>query len=184
VTARVVRTAVSLEPALLEALDRWSGRRGAKSRSDAIRFLIRRELADAALADPHADAVGTVTVLFDHRAHDVQRRLTAAQHRWGEHIRSATHVHLAGELCLEVMVLLGERDEVASAAEEIRGIRGVQQGGVVVATPAPAGGRTGHVHPHAGLSPPPRGRPPRRRRSLGARRPTSGRGRGSRDGPG
>ncbi|HEV2316940.1 MAG TPA: nickel-responsive transcriptional regulator NikR [Thermoplasmata archaeon] len=144
----VVRLGVSLDPELLTALDRWSARRNARSRSDAIRFLVRKELSEAALADPGADAVGTVMVLYDHRARNVQRRLTAAQHRWGEHIRSSNHVHLEGEVCLEVMVLVGKRGELAEAAEELRGVKGVNQGDFLLATPGVAGGRTGHRHPH------------------------------------
>lgn len=159
-TSRVVRTAVSLEPELLRALDRWAGLRSAKSRSDAIRYLIRREAAEELLGDPDTDAVGTVMVLYDHRAREIQRRLTATQHRWGEHIRSSNHVHLAGDLCLEVMVLLGRRDELVRAAEELRGVKGVQQGGFLLATPRTAGGHTGHVHPHPHPAVP--GRPPRK----------------------
>jgi CopG family nickel-responsive transcriptional regulator len=147
-TRRAVRLGVSLDPELLTALDRWSHRRNARSRSDAIRFLVRKELSDGALADPAADAVGAVMVLYDHRARNVQRRLTAAQHRWGEHIRSSNHVHLEGDVCLEVMVMVGKRAELVAAAEDLRGVKGVNQGDFLLATPGTAGGRTGHHHPH------------------------------------
>ncbi len=150
---RVVRTAVSLEPELLRELDRWSRMRNAKSRSDAIRALVRREVAEERLEDPTADAVGTVMVLYDHRSRDVQRRLTVAQHRWGEHIRSSNHVHLEGDLCLEVMVLVGAREEIVRASTDLRGVKGVQQGGFLLATPEAAGGRSGHVHPHRSPGP-------------------------------
>lgn len=148
----VVRTAISLDPATLAALDRWVAGRNSASRSDAVRFLVRQATSAQELDDPSADAVGTVMVLYDHRSPYVQRRLTAAQHRWGEHIRSSSHVHLEGDVCLEVMILAGERREVVRAAEELRGVKGVSQGDFLLAAPATAGGGTGHHHPHSGRS--------------------------------
>ncbi|MCI4323436.1 MAG: nickel-responsive transcriptional regulator NikR [Thermoplasmata archaeon] len=147
--SRVVRTAVSLEPEVLAALDHWAASRNSGSRSEAIRFLVRKEVSESTLGDPNADAVGTVMVLYDHRSPNVQRRLTAAQHRWGEHIRSSNHVHLEGDVCLEVMVLVGRRGELVEAAEDLRGVKGVNQGDFLLATPGGiAGGGTGHRHPH------------------------------------
>ena len=154
-TAKVVRLGVSLEPELLDLLDRWVRERNSPSRSDAIRFLIRKELAARTLEDPESDALGAVALLYRHDAPNVLKRLTAAEHRWGEHVRSTTHVHLEGDACAEVVVLLGRRAEVEAAAEDLEGVRGVLGGGSVVTSPALAGGRTGHRHPH---SPAPRSR--------------------------
>lgn len=149
-TRKVVRTAISLEPDLLAALDTWVGRRNSASRSEAVRSLIRQQLVGRALADPDADALGAVTLLYRHGTPNVLERLTAAEHRWGEHIRSTTHIHLRGDACAEVVVLLGRRREVEAAAEELRGVKGVVGGDWVVTAPSIAGGSTGHIHPHAG----------------------------------
>ncbi|MGD0587546.1 MAG: ribbon-helix-helix protein, CopG family [Thermoplasmata archaeon] len=149
-TRKVVRTAVSLEPELLALLDGWVTERNSPSRSDAIRSLIRKELADRTLSDPDSDALGVVALLYRHDAPNVLRRLTAAEHRWGEHIRSTTHVHLEGDACAEVVLLLGRRREIERAAEDLRGVKGVLDGGWLVTAPAVAGGRTGHHHPHGG----------------------------------
>ncbi|HTT14763.1 MAG TPA: nickel-responsive transcriptional regulator NikR [Thermoplasmata archaeon] len=146
--SKVVRTGVSLEPDVLAALDRWAHARNSPSRSEAIRFLVRKELSESELRDPQADAVGTVMVLYDHRASNVQRRLTAAQHRWRDHIRSTNHVHLEGEVCLEVIVLGGRRGEIVRAAEDLRGVKGINQGDFMLGDPKVAGGSSGHRHPH------------------------------------
>jgi len=148
-TRKVVRTGVSLEPELLSQLDGWVAERNSGSRSEALRALIRRELAQRALTHPDSDALGVVTLLYRHDTPNVLRRLTAAEHRWGEHIRSTTHVHLQGDACAEVILLLGRRREVEKAAEDLRGVKGVRDGGSLVTSPAVAGGRTGHHHPHA-----------------------------------
>ena len=149
-TSRVVRVGVSLEPELLRLLDAWVRERNSASRSDAVRALIRKEVSTRTLADPNADALGVVALLYRHDTPNVLRRLTAAEHRWGEHVRSTTHVHLEGDACAEVVLLLGRRREIERAAEDLRGVKGVRDGGWLVTAPAVAGGRTGHHHPHGG----------------------------------
>lgn len=144
----VERLAVSLEPELRAALDRWVAQRNSRSRSEAIRFLIRKELSEGALGPPEADAIGVVMVLYRHTRARVLPRLTAAQHRWGSHIRSSTHVHLEGEACLEVLVMTGRRGELVRAAEDLRGVKGVSYADYLIGTPTVAGGRSGHRHPH------------------------------------
>ena len=144
----VVRLGVSLEPSLLALLDRWVDERSSPSRSEAIRALIRKELAEQTLSDPASDAVACVMLLYRHDVPNVQRRLTVAEHRWGEHIRSSSHVHLGGETCMEILGLAGKRNELVRAAEELRGVKGIAFGEYVLGTPAVAGGRTGHRHPH------------------------------------
>jgi CopG family transcriptional regulator, nickel-responsive regulator len=145
---KVVRLGVSLEPELLKTLDKWVQKRNSPSRSDAIRFLVRKELTENALKDPNADAVAALMILYRHQSPNVLRRLTAAQHRWGEHVQSSVHFHLQGDACLEVLILKGKRSEVERAAEDIRGVKGVVQGDYLVGTPEVARGKTGHHHPH------------------------------------
>lgn len=144
----VVRLGVSLDAELLDALDAWVRERNSKSRSEAIRFLVRKELAEKTLLDPDSDSVGTVLVLYRHTSPNVLKRLTAAQHRWGEHIHSSTHVHLEGDACLEVLILKGKRREIETAAEDLRGVKGVIHGSYIIDAPQLAGGRSGHSHPH------------------------------------
>ena len=121
----VVRLGISLDPELRDSLDRWVKSRNAASRSDAVRFLVRQELAAKALEDPGAETVGTVTLLFRHDDANVLRRLTAAEHRWGEHVHSSTHVHLPGGGCVEALIVSGTRREVEGVAEDLRGVKGV-----------------------------------------------------------
>lgn len=144
----VVRTGVSLPPESLAALDRWAARRNAGNRSEAIRFLVRKELAESELEDPESDAVCAVLILYEHHRTGVQRRLTDAEHQWKDHIRSAAHVHLEGGVCVEILGLAGRRGELVKAAEDLRGVKGVSQGDYILADPKVAGGSTGHRHPH------------------------------------
>jgi CopG family transcriptional regulator, nickel-responsive regulator len=144
----VVRLGLSMEPELLSALDRWVHQRNSPSRSDAVRALVRRELAEEELGDPESDAVGCLLLLYRHDAPNVLTRLTAAEHRWGSHIRASSHVHLEGGSCMQILGLAGRRREVIAAAEDLRGVRGVSYGGFVLGSPKVSKGSTGHRHPH------------------------------------
>jgi CopG family transcriptional regulator, nickel-responsive regulator len=148
VTRRVVRLGISIDPELLKHLDRWVQQRNSSSRSDALRAIIRKELMREELGDPEADAVACVTLLYRHNAPNVLRRLAAAQHRWGDHIRFSGHIHLQGSSCMEVIALVGKRREIVQAAEDLRGVKGVAVGDYSLTSPAVIGGRTGHRHPH------------------------------------
>ena len=147
-TKGVVRVGVSLEPDLLRLLDTWVKERNSRSRSDAVRSLIRKEVSDQTLADPDADTLGIVALLYRPSAPNVLRRLTAAEHRWGEHVRTTTHIHLKGDACAEVAILMGRRREIEAAAKDLLGVKGILEGGWLAVAPAIAGGRTGHHHPH------------------------------------
>lgn len=147
-TNHVVRLGISLEPELQDALDRWVRERNSASRSEAVRFLVRKELAEKGREDPEADAVGTLALLYRHDRPMVLRRLTAAQHRWGSHIHSSTHLHLRGGACVEVLLLVGKRREIERASEDLRGVKGIIEGRFTTVTPELAGAATGHRHPH------------------------------------
>ncbi len=144
----VVRLGVSLEPDLLALLDGWVRERNSASRSEAIRALIRKELAEHELGDPDSDSVASVLLIYRHDAPNVLRRLTAVEHRWGEHVRSSSHVHLEGGSCMQLIGLAGKREEVVNAAEDLRGVKGIAFGRYSLGTPVVAGGSTGHRHPH------------------------------------
>jgi len=144
----VVRLGVSLERELLALLDSWVKERNCRSRSDAIRALIRKELAERSLGDPGSDSVAGVLLVYRHDTPNVLQRLTAAEHRWGTHVRSSSHVHLEGGSCMQLIGLVGRSDEVVAAAEDLRGVKGIAYGRYTLGTPAVAGGTTGHEHPH------------------------------------
>ncbi|HEV2448977.1 MAG TPA: CopG family ribbon-helix-helix protein [Thermoplasmata archaeon] len=144
-----VRFAISLPPDLARRLDAWVARRNSRSRSEAIRFLVRRALGEEVTGgDPEADALAALLLLYRHDAPRLLPRLARAQHRWGEHIRSSTHVHLEGEACAELLLLAGKRGELERATTDLRGVKGLRDGRAVLVDPSVAEGRTGHRHPH------------------------------------
>jgi CopG family transcriptional regulator, nickel-responsive regulator len=128
----VTRIGVSVEPDLLSRYDRLCARRGYSNRSEALRDLMRMQLSEDELATAGGEAVGTVTVIYDHHQRELEARLTEYQHQHLHSIVSAMHVHLSERLCLEVLVLRGKATEVKHVADGLVAARGVKHGRLVM----------------------------------------------------
>ena len=131
----LMRFAVAMPEDLLVRFDRLVARRGlAKNRSEVVRDLVRDALVEEECATPGAEVMGTLTIVFDHHASDLQEKLHAIQHEYFESIVSSMHVHLDEHNCLEVIVLRGETGLVQDIANLILGTKGVKNGRLVVTT--------------------------------------------------
>ena len=128
------RFGVSMESDLLERFDRLVRERGYASRSEAIRDLVRSELVREEWADPKAEVIGTVSIVYPHHEHHLADALTDIQHSHHKSIISTTHVHMDAHTCLEVIILKGPSGRVRHIAEGLISTKGVRHGGVVATT--------------------------------------------------
>jgi CopG family nickel-responsive transcriptional regulator len=128
--AELERIGVSLDKDLLESFDKLIAGRGYQSRSEAIRDLVRQELSREKLADPKANAVAAVFIVYDHHAAKLAEKLIALQHSHLLHAISSLHVHLDQHDCLEVIVLRGPVSEINKVGENILSMKGVKLGRV------------------------------------------------------
>jgi len=132
--SNVVRFGVSIEERLLERFDELIAEKAYVNRSEALRDLIRASLVDEQWSVGDAEAVGTVTLVYDHHAHDLSDKLIDHQHIHHHEIVSTLHVHLDAEHCLEVVVLRGVAREIKHIADELIGTKGVKHGKFVATT--------------------------------------------------
>ena len=131
----LVRFSVAMPEDLLMRYDAYVARRGIGiNRSEAVRDLVRDALVEDAASIPGAEVMGTLTIVFNHHASDVQEKLHHIQHARFGHIVSTTHVHLDERNCLEVIILRGETTEVKAVSDRILGTKGVKNGGLVITT--------------------------------------------------
>ena len=131
----LVRFSVAMPEELLMRFDALVGRRGvAKNRSEMVRDLVREALIEEEAALPGTEVMGTLTIVFDHHASDLQETLHSIQHANLGLIVSTTHVHLDERNCLEAIILRGETFEVHEVANRILGAKGVKNGGLVITT--------------------------------------------------
>ena len=115
--------------------DELVARRGvAKNRSEVIRDLVRDALIRDEVDQVGAEVMGTLTIVYDHHASDVQETLHNIQHAHYGMIVTTSHVHIDEDMCLEVIILRGESTDVRIVADQIVGTKGVKHGGLVVTT--------------------------------------------------
>jgi CopG family nickel-responsive transcriptional regulator len=124
----LVRFGVAIEGSLLGEIDALTRARGC-TRSELFRDLSRAEVGRAQVKRGVA-AVCALTLVYDHHVRNLGEKLTELQHELGDGVRSALHVHLTHDLCLEVIVMEGRSDELQAVADRILAMRGVKQGGV------------------------------------------------------
>jgi CopG family nickel-responsive transcriptional regulator len=131
------RFGVSMEDSLLAEFDGLISRKGYATRSEAFRDLARAALAEEVLADESAEAVATVSLVYDHDVPNLTSRLTEVQHHALELIASTLHVHLDASRCLEVLVVRGPFGRVRELADNLISIKGVKYGKFVTTTGLP-----------------------------------------------
>jgi CopG family transcriptional regulator, nickel-responsive regulator len=132
--AIVERFGASMDPDLLAQFDTLIAKRGYASRSEAIRDLVRRELIEEEWADPQAEVIGAVTIVYEHHAHELAHVLAELQHQHHESIICATHIHMDPHNCLEVIIVRGGSAHVAEIANTLISTRGVKHGKLVSTT--------------------------------------------------
>ena len=124
----VVRFSISTDQRLLDRFDALIDQKGYANRSEAIRDLIRNALVEEVLADEASEAVGTVTLIYDHHVSELSTKLTDHQHHHHRTIVSTLHIHLDDHDCLEVVVLRGKAGEIKALADLLISTKGVKHG--------------------------------------------------------
>ena len=133
----LVRFSVSLEADLLEQFDRYCQEGRYATRSEAIRQLLRERLTDHAWESDAQDAAATLTLVYDHHRRNLADRLLQLQHDHSDKVVATTHVHLDHDTCLEVIILRGTAASLQRVAFELRGLKGIYKGQLVLASTAP-----------------------------------------------
>ncbi len=131
--SEIVRFSVSLEADLLEQFDRYCKEGKFATRSEAIRQLLRESLTAHAWESDAQDAAATLTIVYDHHRTHLADRLLELQHRHTDMVVSTMHVHLDRHNCLEVIVLRGRAGALQKVASELRGLKGIHKGQLVLA---------------------------------------------------
>lgn len=130
----VARIGVSLEGPLLKAFDRLVREGGYRSRSEAVRNLIRKSLASRTI-DAGGHAVGTITFLYRHDVGMVTHRILHGQHAFLRSIRASAHAHLGEETCMEVVIMEGSPRAIAQLTDRLKAVRGVLFAEAVTTSP-------------------------------------------------
>ena len=122
------RVTISLDDALLAAIDERVGSHGYQGRSEAIRDLLRAGLLEPEQGKPASACVATLSYVYEHGTRELSKRLNTAFHEHHDLTLSTLHVHLDEGKCMEVSVLKGSVAEVTQLTRQVMAERGVRHG--------------------------------------------------------
>ena len=109
------RVTITIDDELDAELDRFIKARGYANRSEAIRDLARTGLQQASVeTGGPGQCVAALVYLYDHEARDLPKRLTRDFHHRHDLAQTTLHVHLDHDSCMEVTILRGATEKVAS----------------------------------------------------------------------
>src|SRR4051794_19404973 len=140
----LVRFSVAIGGELLQKFDRYREEHQYPNRSEAVRGLMRAALIEETVAQDESEAMGVVTLIYNHHAGRISERLTELQHLHLDRVVTTTHVHLDALRCLEVILLRGPAKTVRELADSLIGTKGVETGRLVLSSAGPI-----PAHPHS-----------------------------------
>ena len=129
----VVRLSFSIEKPLLERLEGLVREGRYANRSEFIRDMIRDRLVEREWEE-NEEAVGTITLVYNHHVRGLGDRLTSVQHDFHDVILASTHVHLDKHLCAETVVVKGRARQITTLAHLLRQRKGVLHAGLSISS--------------------------------------------------
>ena len=125
-SSNLVRFSVTIPEDLLAEFETHYYAENRPNRSEAIRSLMRGYISSERWRCSGGEVCATVTIVYDHHLPEVTRKLTAAQHDFGNVIICSTHVHLNHSTCLECVITKGLAGDIQAFIDALRKIRGVK----------------------------------------------------------
>ena len=127
----VKRFGVSLEEELLDSLDRLVADHHLPNRSQAIRFLIRKNEVEVSWNED-MEVAGALVLIYDHHKRDIQKQMTSLQHEYHCLILASQHIHLDHDMCLETITVRGKASKLLKLADKLKAIKGIRHGELVM----------------------------------------------------
>jgi CopG family transcriptional regulator, nickel-responsive regulator len=134
----LARFSVSLPSDLLDELDDMVARRKFPNRSHAIAEMAREQLLGHAQELGTKRMAGTISLVYDYRKRNLQRKLADIQHQNYLMVVTSMHVHLENHHYLEVLLVQGPARELRALADTLAACKGVKHARLnLTATPIP-----------------------------------------------
>ncbi len=122
--SNLARLSFSIEEDLMNKMSRLMKRGRFKNRSEFIRDLIRSRLVELEW-EKDAEAIGTITLVYDHDTRRLSDKLTQLQHKHHNAVLATTHVHLDHHLCAEMIMVKGRAHVIQDLSEVLGQQKGV-----------------------------------------------------------
>lgn len=125
------RFGVSLEEELLRALDGYVDDNGFANRSQALRFLIEKNVAETKWQCNHTVS-GTIIIMYDQMKKDMALRIAEIQQPYQDVILSSSQYYINQNFCLQVVVVMGAAYRLTELSDKLKAIKGLRHGKLVM----------------------------------------------------
>ncbi len=127
----VTRFGVSLEEDLLKALDEYVKENAFSNRSQAIRFLVEKNLVEHKWQCDNIVA-GAITLVYNFQKKDVRSKLMDIQSNYQDVVLSSQYYHINKENCLEIIAVKGPSFKLTELSDKLIAVKGIQHGKLIM----------------------------------------------------
>jgi len=126
-TMSVVRFGVSFEKEILDALDEYVEENRFANRSQGLRQLVSKQIAEKKW-QCNQQVAGALTLVYDHHRRDLMAHLVETQLQFSREILSVQRFTLNGNFSMEVIALNGISKRLTELADRLISEKGIQHG--------------------------------------------------------
>nr|WP_129732798.1 nickel-responsive transcriptional regulator NikR [Parabacteroides goldsteinii] len=127
----IKRFGVSLEDNLLESLDQYVDENGFANRSQAIRFLIEKNVAEKKWQCNHIVA-GTIIIMYDQEKTAIASKIVNIQQDYQDVILSSSQYYVNQNFCLHIVTVMGTAHRLTELSDKLTAIKGIKHGKLVM----------------------------------------------------
>ncbi|OUO53024.1 nickel-responsive transcriptional regulator NikR [Parabacteroides sp. An277] len=125
------RFGVSLEDELLAALDQYVQANGFPNRSQAIRFLIEKNVAEQKWQCNHIVA-GTIILMYDQVKREITSKVSLIEQEYQDVVLSSSQYFINKNFCLHIATVMGEAHRLTELSDRLTTIKGIKHGKLVM----------------------------------------------------
>lgn len=127
----VSRFGVSLEEELLTALDKYVEENNFANRSQAIRFLIEKNLVEQKWKCDNIVA-GAVVLVYSCHKMDIRNRSSEIQYLYRDTVIGLQQFNLNDENCMEIIAIKGTSSRLTELSDKLISIKGIKHGKLIM----------------------------------------------------
>jgi len=127
----VSRFGVSLDEELLKALDEYVQENNFSNRSQAIRFLVEKNLVEKKWKCDNIVA-GAITLVYNIKKKEIRSRIQDIEADNTEIILSSQLFHLNPENCMEIVAVKGPSSKLTELSDQLIAVKGIQHGKLIM----------------------------------------------------
>lgn len=125
------RFGVSLEEELLDDLDKYADDNGFANRSQAIRFLIKKNVTEQKWQCNHIVA-GTIIIIYDPDKKEITAKIASIQQDYTDVILSSSQYYMNKFFCMHIVTVMGEAYRLTELSDHLTTIKGIKHGKLVM----------------------------------------------------